>query len=294
MLLQRFSPRSTSVLLRSSGPALSRALEVLSRSQSTCALSSSRQPQRKVLSSVRQRRPLVNGEAIAFHVNDLVNNDTWKYDSFPTIDAKKQKQYDSDLIVVLDMDECLIHSKFLSPGSQHFAHQLIPRRHHANGNRPVDTFRVSLPDGDQVHVNVRPGLYEFLQNVTDKFETHVFTAAMQVYAQPVLDRIDPHNKLAGRWYREHCVFSPEKGAYVKSLAGIFDNLHRVVLVDNNPLSFIANPENGILVSSFYNDADDSTLPAVWDLLQELDAHRDVRPVLEHRFGIKDALQQMKA
>jgi hypothetical protein len=67
---------------------------------------------------------------------------------------------------------------------------------------------------------------------------------------------------------------------------------RVVLVDNNPLSFLPNPSNGILVSSFYDDPKDDTLEAVMELLHELDGSDDVRPILDDRFGLKDALEDV--
>ena len=67
---------------------------------------------------------------------------------------------------------------------------------------------------------------------------------------------------------------------------------RVVLVDNNPLSFLPNPSNGILVSSFYDDPKDDTLEAVMELLHELDGSDDVRPILDDKFGLKDALEDV--
>jgi TFIIF-interacting CTD phosphatase-like protein len=78
---------------------------------------------------------------------------------------------------------------------------------------------------------------------------------------------------------------------LQNLQGVVDPeyMDRVVLVDNNPLSFLAQPSNGILVSNFYNDPTDTTLPAVWQLLEELDQCQDVRPVLEERFRLKEAL-----
>ena len=63
-------------------------------------------------------------------------------------------------------------------------------------------------------------------------------------------------------------------------------------MDNNPLSFLPNPSNGILVSSFYDDPKDDTLEAVMELLHELDESEDVRPILEDRFGLRDALDDV--
>jgi Dullard-like phosphatase family protein len=290
-----------------------------------------RPSRQQVHPSLRKRRPLVNGEPVAFHMKDLVSTSLFSDSSSSSQDStgttrsnsssssSTKRAYESDLIVVLDMDECLIHSKFLSSpaAAQVYAHQVRRQHNHEHGTsesadaqedgsirlastKIVDSFNVTLPDGDLVHVNVRPGLHDFLEQVTTKYETHIFTAAMEVYAKPVLDQLDPTGtKFAGRWYRESCQSCPEHGAYIKNLLNLqhavrTGDMERIVLVDNNPLSFLAQPENGILVSNFYNDPTDSTLPAVWQLLQELDECPDVRPILQERFRLKEALAELDA
>jgi len=65
------------------------------------------------------------------------------------------------------------------------------------------------------------------------------------------------------------------------------------LVDNNPLSFLAQPSNGILVSSFYDNPTDKTLPAVLDLLHRLDGEGDVRPLLDEMFDLSAALAELQ-
>ena len=141
----------------------------------------------------------------------------------------------------------------------------------------------------------------------------------------MLNKLDPTGEMfRGRFYREHCVYDPDLGVYAKDLCEVLrqrpkmmfnddagntanataataEHDHeecipcderRVVLVDNNPLSFIPNPSNGILVSSFYDDPKDDTLEAVMELLHELDESEDVRPILEGKFGLKDALDDV--
>ncbi len=50
----------------------------------------------------------------------------------------------------------------------------------------------------------------------------------------------------------------------------------MVLVDNNPMSFLANPDNGILVKSFTRDPCDRDVETVWHLLlRELEGVDDV-------------------
>jgi len=227
---------------------------------------------------------------------------------------------DSSLVVVLDMDECIIHSQFLTvtsecdnyrqyeadrPQSQAFKYDEEPQSIIPSS---CESFRLSLPDGDQVHVNKRPKLDAFLREVTSRYQTYIFTAAMEVYASPLLDKLDPDGSMfCGRFYREHCTFDSSLGVYVKDLNNIrlhkkeqnsetdtmnlFDE-KKVVLVDNNPYSFMANPQNGILVSNFYDDPRDDTLQAVVELLNELDSVDDVRPVLDEKFGLEQALKEI--
>lgn len=282
---------------------------------------------RRTLYSGAARRPTVRGEAVAFHVKDLVGNAKKSrplvqkvHHAAAAVVEDEAPSFDSDLIVVLDMDECLIHSQFLTnnPAAKFYAHQVARNSSDKDKDAPsrVDSFQFHLPDGDLVQVNKRPHLEDFLQAVCSQYETHIYTAAMKVYAEPILDRLDPNgDRFAQRWYRESCDLDKNMGAYVKNLGRLplnkepknltYENylqrtqtppdnhLRRVVLVDNNPLSFLANPTNGILVSSFYNDPADKTLPAVLELLKELDPLEDVRPTLDQRFGLKAALSEIQ-
>jgi Dullard-like phosphatase family protein len=234
--------------------------------------------------------------------------DAQKHGPLP-LTAKPKRQYDSDLIVFLDMDECLVHSQFLSSpySAQSLAHQLQQQQRRqtpTTTTATVDSFRIILPDdGGLVHVHLRPGLDRFLAHITARYETHIFTAAMPVYANPVLDRLDPDGtRFVARWYREHCTLDAVTGAYVKNLnrlpplaAANSNNtsfpLHRTVLVDNNPMSFLANPQNGILVNSFYTDATDTALDHVQQILHELEGLPDVRPALEERFVLQESLKE---
>ncbi len=294
---------------------------------------------RRQLPNVRARRPLVNGNTVAFHVNELT---TLPAESINThgihVDIRNRRsnharnsypnstrrQYESDMIVVLDMDECLIHSKFMSnqQEAQRYAHQLRAQNHQdlSSSGVAVDSFRVSLNDGTLVHVHVRPGLFDFLQQVCSRYETHIFTAATAIYADPVLDYLesrlnedsnnsskDQKTSFAGRWYRPHCTYHSTRRAYVKDLNNLWPQiqyqqnrplndtslLRRAVLVDNNPLSFLSNPENGILVSSFYTDARDNALPEVWNVLQQLENEPDVRPSLMEKFSLKSPIDDQE-
>ena len=285
------------------------------------------------------KKSLIQGKGIegATNLERLKNNTRWKLnaDNRETLSSRSlwvAPTFKSDMIVVLDMDECLIHSQFLgykdeqtnqwpsthsSSSTDNYRQYEADRPYSSSSSADefdhrdlVDTnccesFKVTLPDGDLVRVNKRPHLSSFLEEVCNNFETYIFTAAVSVYASPVLDRLDPNlNMLQGRFYRESCTHHTDLGVFVKNLSTILENRNqklkelskgeneRIVLIDNNPLSFLANPSNGILVSNFYDDPMDDTLPAVLDLLQELDkSQQDVRPQLDNLFGLKDVLNE---
>ncbi|KAL3927760.1 MAG: hypothetical protein SGBAC_012948 [Bacillariaceae sp.] len=245
----------------------------------------------------KPRRPVVNGKSVAFHVNDLKPNNYSSHSKISTeAKPKKIRDYESDMVVVLDMDECLIHSQFMQGPGARYAHQVRQTRGwQEDHSQSVDTFEIFLPGGESARVHERPFLHDFLQAVSEKYETHLFTAGMEVYATPIIKRLDPHGTIfTDCWYRDSCVMDPTLGAYVKDLDFAWggDQLKRTVLVDNNPLSFLANPDNGILVSSFFKDPSDKTLLAVQDLLHTLDQEEDVRPVLDARFGLRDSFKKL--
>ena len=107
----------------------------------------------------------------------------------------------------------------------------------------------------------------------------VLTAALSCYAEPVLNRLDPKRTIfKRRLYREGCT-PTGTGAFAKDLNLHFKDLSRVVLVDNNPVSLMRQPDNGLLVPSFFDDPQDDVLPTVLDFLRQLSKEKDIRPVI---------------
>jgi CTD small phosphatase-like protein 2 len=57
-----------------------------------------------------------------------------------------------------------------------------------------------------VYVRKRPGLDDFLAAVSALFEVVIFTASQQVYAETLLNMLDPQGRhIAHRLYRDACL-----------------------------------------------------------------------------------------
>lgn len=87
-----------------------------------------------------------------------------------------------------------------------------------------------------VYVKQRPYLHTFLERVAEMFEIVVFTASQSIYAEQLLDILDPDGKFfSHRAYRESCIFSD--GSYTKDLTVLGIDLAKVAIIDNSPQVF---------------------------------------------------------
>jgi CTD small phosphatase-like protein 2 len=111
----------------------------------------------------------------------------------------------------------------------------------------------------------RPGCEQFLEDASKYFEIVIFTAALQDYADWVLDQLDPSGCISHRLYRQHAVFTGSY--YVKDLSQIGRELSKVIIVDNIAENFQAQPDNGILIRSWFDDPNDNALLELLPLLK---------------------------
>ena len=64
------------------------------------------------------------------------------------------------------------------------------------------------------------------------YELVIFTAAMQDYADWVLDNLDPTNIISYRLYRQHAVRNGP--VFIKDMSKIGRDLSKIIIVDNVP------------------------------------------------------------
>ena len=112
---------------------------------------------------------------------------------------------------------------------------------------------------------VRPGCKEFLEEASKHYEVVIFTAALQDYADWVLDQIDEPGCISFRLYRQHAI--PAGNYYIKDLSRIGRDLSKVIIVDNVAENFQVQPDNGILIRSWFDDPSDNALMELLPLLR---------------------------
>ena len=172
--------------------------------------------------------------------------------------------------LVLDLDETLVHSQF-----QPF-------------DVPCDiTLKIELEDElHDIHVMVRPGVKEFLENMGKIYEIVIFTASVSKYADPLLDIIDKEKYCKFRLFREHC--TQINTCYVKEIKKLGRDLKDVVIVDNSPMSYALNPENGLPILTWFEDKDDRELYNISSILEFLSFVPDVRNYIR-QFVVNDEI-----
>lgn len=198
------------------------------------------------------------------------------------------------LTVVLDLDETLVcayetsslpanlRNQATEAGLNWFELECVSSEKESEGK----------PKISYVTVFERPGLHEFLRLTSEFAELVLFTAGLEGYARPLVDKIDVENRFSLRLYRPSTVRT-EYREHVKDLTCLSKDLCRMVIIDNNPFSFLLQPVNGIPCISFsaVQPHDEQLLDIVLPLLRHLSLQEDVRPMLYERFHMPEWFQR---
>ncbi|GKA02049.1 leucine-rich repeat-containing protein [Tanacetum coccineum] len=142
-------------------------------------------------------------------------------------------------LVVLDLDKTLVcayetasmtdsvRKQATDAGLTWFELECVSSYRESEGN----------PKISYVTVFERPGLHEFLAQLSKFADLVLFTAGLEGYARPLVDRIDAENRFSRRLYRPSTI-STEYREHVKDLSFVSTDFCRMVIVDNNPFSFL--------------------------------------------------------
>ena len=170
---------------------------------------------------------------------------------------KKSSEYANKKTLILDLDETLVHSSF-TPFEQN---DIILN---------VDFDGILY----NIYVLVRPGAEYFIRTVSQYYEIVIFTASLSNYASPLLDILDKNNDIKFRLFRENCTYI--NGTYIKDLKKLNRNLKDVIIVDNSPLAYTFDVDNGLPIKTWYDDKNDTELYKIINILEFLSTTNDVR------------------
>ena len=160
--------------------------------------------------------------------------------------------------LVLDLDETLVHSQF------------------GAFNIPSDVvINIEIENElHEIHVLIRPGVKEFLEKMSKLYEIVIFTASISKYAGPLLDILDKEKFCSFRLFREHCTLI--NSSFVKDLKKLGRDLKNIIIVDNSPLAYLLNNDNGLPILTWFDDKYDQELYKITPVLEFLSEVPDVR------------------
>lgn len=185
----------------------------------------------------------------------------------------RQTRRSKQKTLVLDLDETLVHSSL------------------ENFDNPDFTFPVEVNNVVHVvNVKKRPHLAAFLEAVSRSYEVVVFTASQRIYAEQLLNVIDPQRRhIKYRLYRDACVYVD--GNYLKDLTVLGRDLRHTIIVDNSPQAFGFQLSNGIPIESWYDNDHDQELMHLLEFLNHLILEEDVRPLITRTFKLHQLVAQ---
>lgn len=142
----------------------------------------------------------------------------------------------------------------------------------------------------------RPGAEAFLAYLASFYEIVVFTSALNTYADPILNKLDPNGYITERLYRAETDY--KRGVHVKNLDALNRDLSRVIVIDNDVKQVGLHPQNAVIIPEWTGDPSDTVLLDLIPFLESVvkDDVPDVREELKLLSGgdIATAVAEYKA
>jgi len=124
------------------------------------------------------------------------------------------------------------------------------------------------------------------------FELIVWTAGEQIYADSVLDILDPNGYISHRFYRKHCV-RLDATTFVKHLEQLGRDTSQVALIDNSNVSYAFDLKNGIPIYSYREGQSDVELLEIIPFLLEMKNKDDWRKYIKEYYNLNSIIRSLQ-
>lgn len=139
----------------------------------------------------------------------------------------------------------------------------------------------------------RPGVQDFLYQMGQYYEIVIYTDEPNVYADPIINKLDTHRVIPYRLYRQDTQY--HNGGHVRDLSKLNRDLSGVLFVSANPEAWQFQPENTLKLRPWTKEPSDTLLLDLLPFLQMVATKgvRDVRDVVKAYDGEPDIPQAFK-
>ena len=167
------------------------------------------------------------------NINNNYNINSNIIPPFIKVPRQKNKKY----TLILDLDETLVHVKQININTQN-NNLYLNNSYNNNFNQKI--------------INIRPGLFAFLNGVKPYYELISFSSASKEYADNILNKIEYNQKyFEYNLFREHTTLYGNE--YIKDISKVGRNIKEIIIIDNLEKNFVLNPDNGIKISSYFGE-----------------------------------------
>jgi len=219
------------------------------------------------------------------NINNDINNNVKNINRNNT---EKDNKNEYKKILVIDLDETLIHTSFQKIQNPDLVIQLdsYVNKNHLENNKNINN---EIPNQKTIeaYIRIRPGVDKFLCQISNYYDIYVYSASSKNYLNTIIKNLDKNNIIKQCYCRDDCIMYVEdyeedfdkpnnKYKYIKDLKKINKELRNIVFIDNNTISFKLQEKNGIPIKSWFGDYEDLELYKLIPILKNLSGFYDVR------------------
>ena len=116
-------------------------------------------------------------------------------------------------------------------------------------------FKINDDDDEQGVLKIRPGVFQFIEEIKEYYEIILFSEADKNYIDLITEVVGENRYLYDYILcRDYVTIVGQN--FVKELSKIGRPLDKIIIIDNMPQNFSFNKENGIYIKSFWGEEND--------------------------------------